>query len=115
MRFVTGKIAQKKPSSMKVKVPAGDLGIEGTIVELKAAPSGPAVVVLLGPAQGNDAGARAGRVSVSYRGQTRTITRPDFAVTMVPGGEFSGPFRASAKLLDSLAAALSLAPAAGKG
>src|SRR5581483_7297571 len=31
-RFVTGKIAKKRPSDMEVKMPVGVIGIRGTIV-----------------------------------------------------------------------------------
>ena len=31
-RFVTGKVAHKKPENMKVKLPAGTIGVRGTIV-----------------------------------------------------------------------------------
>ncbi|MBI4349266.1 MAG: FecR domain-containing protein [Elusimicrobia bacterium] len=69
-RFVTGKIANAQPSSMKVKLPTGTIGIRGTIVAGIASP-GMCAVMLAGPGAGNNANARAGAFELSNgRGAT---------------------------------------------
>jgi len=52
-RWVTGKTARKDPASMKVTLPAGDLGIRGTDFEATVQTDGSGIVKLLGAAADN--------------------------------------------------------------
>lgn len=58
-RFITGKIARKKPESMNVKLPVGSIGVRGTIVagQVQGEQS---MAVLLGPGPNNQIGAPPG-------------------------------------------------------
>lgn len=86
-RFVSGKIAQRDPSHMEVKLPVGSIGVRGTSVAGQTDGTR-ATVVLLGPGAENDAGERVGRILVSGTGAAATpveIVRPGFAT------EIAGP------------------------
>lgn len=63
-RFITGKIAKKKPENMEVKIPNGSIGIRGTIVAGKVGNNN-STVMLLGPGENNNTGERTGRAIVS--------------------------------------------------
>lgn len=81
-RFVTGKIGQKKPQQMEVALPAGTIGIRGTIVagEVEGKRS---KVVLLGPGEKNNTGHREGRFILSNESQgvlkQETVSKTGFA------------------------------------
>lgn len=62
-RFITGKIAKKKPENMEVKIPHGSIGIRGTIVAGEVGGE-KSTVLLLGPGENNNAGERIGRAIV---------------------------------------------------
>lgn len=80
-RFVTGKVAQREPKAMQVKLPAGLIGIRGTIVAGKVEGQ-QALVVLLGPGPKNNTGERPGQITVGnlVGGQLQEvlITRPGY-------------------------------------
>ena len=59
-RFLTGKIAKKKPTQMEVELPSGTIGIRGTIVagEVNGKES---LVMLMGPGDRNNTAARDGK------------------------------------------------------
>ena len=63
-RFITGKIARHDPSKMNVKIPAGNIGIRGTIVAGRTGPKG-STVILAGPGVKNNAGERPGAIIIS--------------------------------------------------
>ncbi len=67
-RFVTGKISNRQPSDMKVKLPVGSIGVRGTSVA-GITDGTRATVVLLGPGPNANTGERIGRISVSGAGQ----------------------------------------------
>lgn len=92
-RFVTGKIAHKKPENMKVTLPAGTIGVRGTMVAGRVAGM-QSLVALLGPGPNNRVGARIGRIEVGNEvngryhavlvdepGYGTTIEGPDTAPT----------------------------------
>lgn len=83
-RFVTGKIARKKPASMKVKLPVGTIGIRGTMAAGKVDAQG-ATIILLGPGADNNAGEGAGSISVENAGKTVLINRAGYGTTIAPG------------------------------
>lgn len=80
-RFITGRVAQKDPSQMKVKFPVGTMGIRGTIVAGRV-DAGGTTAVLLGPGAGNNAGERAGAFSLDNAGASVEISRPGFGSTI---------------------------------
>ncbi len=84
-RFVTGKVAAKKPSSMNVKLPVGNIGIRGTMVGGVVRPDGSAVVFLLGAGPKNDVGADPGAIEASANGVSEWIRRPGWGVEFFPG------------------------------
>ncbi|MDD5218039.1 MAG: FecR family protein, partial [Candidatus Omnitrophica bacterium] len=53
-RFVTGQITHKKPNRMRVDLPAGSIGVRGTIVEGQV-DGMHSFVALMGPGDGNNA------------------------------------------------------------
>jgi hypothetical protein len=84
-RFVSGRVARKHPRSMNVELPAGTIGIRGTIVYAKVdAEQGTSTVVLAGPGEGNTTGAAAGAIEVSNAGVAREVVRSGWGVE-VPG------------------------------
>lgn len=111
-RFVTGKIAQQEPRNVKLRLPAGNVGIRGTIVAGRAnSADGSSLVVLLGPGRDNNSGARPGAVSVANAGRSVDLRRPNFA-TRIPGWELppSEPFEISDEELEGLLGQLAGGP-----
>lgn len=92
-RFVTGKIARKRPSAMKVKLPNGTIGIRGTIVAGKINADESILVALLGPGVENSAGERPGSVDVVNAGRTVSLVQTGFAALIRPGQAPTPPFR----------------------
>lgn len=110
-RFVSGKIAQRQPSDMDVKLPVGSIGVRGTSVAGETDGTR-AIVVLLGPGPENDAGERVGRILVSGTGPsgsatTVEIVRPGFATEIAsPNLPPSPPVRIDPVRLAALTAPL---------
>ncbi|MFH2204472.1 MAG: FecR domain-containing protein [Elusimicrobiota bacterium] len=114
-RFVTGKIARQKPSSMKVKLPVGTIGIRGTIAAGRT-DGKTATVALLGPGGQNNAGEKAGAISVSNAGVTVEITRPGYGTDIGgPGIPPTPPFKLSNEQLSSLDVAPKAEAGGGEG
>ncbi|MDP3919750.1 MAG: FecR family protein [Candidatus Omnitrophota bacterium] len=90
-RFVTGKIAHKKPSNMEVKVPTGTIGVRGTMT-LGSASALNALVILMGPGEKNNSGDRVGSLILTgdAGGKKKSVyvTRPGYGSEMAAG---SGP------------------------
>lgn len=101
-RFVTGKIARKKPSAMNIKLPSGTMGIRGTIAGGAILPDGSVLLALLGPGTDNNAGERPGAIDVTNAGVTISVTRPGFAVIVRPGQPPSPPFQMTPEQLSQL-------------
>jgi len=80
-RFVTGKVAQREPKAMQVKLPAGLIGIRGTIVAGRTE-GNHSLVVLLGPGPKNNTGERPGQITVGNLVggalQEVLVTRPGY-------------------------------------
>ncbi len=109
-RFVTGKIARKKPADMKVELPAGSIGVRGTIVAGHA-DGMKSTVVLLGPGSKNNSNSRIGQITLSNEvgGENKqvTVTRPGYgSVIDGPGSGPSPAFEIPAAELDSLMGSL---------
>ncbi len=107
-RFVSGKIAHKKPENMEVTLPAGSIGIRGTIVAgiIDGAKS---LVVLLGPVGGE--GVQPGRIYVSnvVNGEVVGVDIDQSGNATIVDGPNSAPvpvFQVSEADLSRIAAAL---------
>ncbi len=109
-RFVTGKIARKEPSKMKIKLPVGTIGIRGTIAAGVILPDGTEMVALLAPGPNNAAGERPGSIDVTSEGVTRNITSPGFGVLVKKGEGVSKVMKFSKEQLGKL----EIAPPGGK-
>lgn len=114
-RFVTGKIAHKKPENMKVTLPSGTIGVRGTMVAGRVDGQS-SLVALLGPGPNNNAGARIGKIEVSnpVDGQLATVlvTQPGFGTT-IPGANLppTPPAMLPPQVMDALQHDLSGPPA----
>lgn len=109
-RFVTGKIARKKPSDMKVNLPSGTIGVRGTIA-LGRTDGSRSTVVLLGPGSKHNTNHRTGQITVGNQvgGETKevTVSRPGYGSTIDgPGSEPSEPFEVPAEQLAEMTGAL---------
>ena len=80
-RFITGRVARNQPSSMRVKLPVGTIGIRGTIVAGTMETDGSASLVLLGPGNENNTGDRVG--SFTFGGLT--ASRANYGIEIAPG------------------------------
>jgi len=118
-RFVTGQIAHKKPSRMRVDLPAGSIGVRGTIVagQVEGMHS---FVALMGPGDGNNAGANQGSIVLSneVNGQTveETVNRTGYG--SVIEGEGSAPssaFQVPAEQMNNLVSNFSPGPSDQSG
>jgi len=104
-RFVSGKIAEKDPDKVKLKVPGGTIGIRGTIVSVLVVPEG-VYIFLDGPGLDNDGRERKGEVIVRAGGREIRLVSTGFAVFINQEGSVSDPFRASSELRTRLAEGL---------
>ncbi|TBR26304.1 hypothetical protein EPO15_00425 [bacterium] len=104
-RFVTGKVARKKPEGMKVKLPVGTIGIRGTIAGGRVEADGSALVALLGPGADNNAGERPGGMTVENAGGSVDIDVPGYATRIAgPDSPPTPPFPLTPELLAQLSA-----------
>ncbi len=83
-RFVTGKVARKDPSGMKVKLAVGTIGIRGTIAAGRTSDQG-STVILLGPGTQNNSNEQAGAITIDYGNSSVLIDQPGFGATIAPG------------------------------
>lgn len=84
-RFITGNIGKKDPSKMEVKLPAGTIGIRGTIVAGQVNKDGTSMAVLLGPGPATNSGARVGAFNLSNSAGSVFIEKPGFGSTLREG------------------------------
>jgi hypothetical protein len=86
-RFVTGKIAHKRPEHMQVDLPVGTIGVRGTMVEGRVTGE-ESLVALRGPGPGNTVGARVGRIEVGNEVndafESVLVAEPGYGTT-IPG------------------------------
>jgi len=108
-RFVSGKIAHEKPEDMNVKLPAGTLGVRGTMVAGRVdAAQKSSRLVLLGEGPLNDTGAPAGAFIACNAGRCVRINRPGFGTSIDgPDAPPTPPFRFPREELDALTGAVS--------
>ncbi|MFI5346689.1 MAG: FecR domain-containing protein [Elusimicrobiota bacterium] len=110
-RFVTGKVAQRNPTDMKVKLPVGTIGIRGTMVEGSVNGQN-ADILLTGPGADNNAHERPGGITVTNGGGSTDISASGYGTTIREGGAPSPGFRFSPEQVRVIQGALS-APANG--
>jgi hypothetical protein len=113
-RFVTGKVAQAKPSSMKVRTPVGTIGIRGTMV-VGHIDGENAEIVLIGPGYENNANERRGGITVSNNFGHTDIDSSGYGVRIRDGGKPSGGFRVSPVEMETILGALAPKYASGHG
>lgn len=83
-RFVTGKIAQRDPENMTVKLPMATIGIRGTMV-VGRTDQDRALVGLVGPGIDNNTGERAAGIDVITPQGTVSIRRPGWGARIERG------------------------------
>jgi hypothetical protein len=113
-RFVTGKIAQARPSSMKVVLPVGTIGIRGTMV-VGRVDGKDAEIVLIGPGYDNNANERRGGITVFNGKGSTDINSSGFGVRIKDGGAPGRGFRVSQTELETILGELSPKYASGRG
>ena len=103
-RFVTGKIAAKNPANVSVGLPAGNIGVRGTMAAGRADErTAESLVVLLGEGRDNATGDPAGAIDVCNAGTCTEVSRAGFGVRIPgPGDPPTEPFRVPAEELTSL-------------
>ena len=118
-RFVTGKMAHQDPAQMQVTLPAGVIGIRGTMV-IGQVDGQHATVVLLGPGAHNNTGELPGQIVVSntvgQQVERVVITRPGFG-TEIPGAGAAPlpPFEIPAAQMAAMTGALASPASQGAG
>ena len=116
-RFVSGKVARKDPNNVEIKLPAGNIGIRGTIVGGKVEGM-KSLVVLLGPGAKNNTGNKPGAIEVSNQIKEKVskvkVDRTGFGTTIE--GPDAGPSRPKLVPLDQMTALTNaLQPSAEEG
>lgn len=101
-RFVTGRVAGKDPTSMKIKIPSGTIGIRGTFGAGSVQPNGETLIALLGPGPDNNGGERVGGLDVETGNDNQSLDEPGTGVTVGSDGQVSDPFTLSPEQMDSL-------------
>ncbi|HNX68077.1 MAG TPA: FecR domain-containing protein [Candidatus Omnitrophota bacterium] len=95
-RYVSGKIAAKRPSSVTMKLPSATIGFRGTIVLGQTGQTG-SLVMLGGPGGNNNAGENPGSFTLtgegSNSGESREVTGAGFGVQVDGSGGLSGVFQ----------------------
>lgn len=101
-RFVTGQVAGKRPADMKIKIPAGTIGIRGTFGAGSVQPNGDTLLGLLGPGPDNNGGERVGGMDIDTGNDTQSLDEPGTGVTVKSDGEVSEPFTLTPEQTESL-------------
>lgn len=108
-RFVTGKIARRDPSTMKVKTPVGTIGIRGTMTAGTVG-GGEATIVLLGPGPENNADEKSGGITVSNAQGSTAVDQDGWGVTVKAGEAPSPAFQLSPAQLEGILSAVGSSP-----
>jgi hypothetical protein len=108
-RFVTGRVARKNPEDMNVQLPAGTIGVRGTMVAGRVDPvSQQSTIVLLGEGPNNNTGSQPSALIACNADVCKTVNRPGFATTIDgPGIAPSDPFPMPIEQLRALTQAVS--------
>ena len=92
-RFVTGKVAGKRPEGMTIKLPSGTIGIRGTFGAGSVDENGNALVALLGPGPDNNGNERPGGLDITTENGSQSLDEPGTGVTVNSDGSISAPFQ----------------------
>ncbi|MBL8706195.1 MAG: FecR domain-containing protein [Rhodospirillales bacterium] len=123
-RFVTGQVARENPANMLVRMPAGTIGIRGTIaigsVIPGATPGAPPAlqeVALMGPGRDRDSRDRKGALLLTGPGgNSVNLDQAGFGSSLSPDGKgWGSPVRWPPEKMAAMQALLSRAPAGGSG
>jgi len=114
-RFVTGKVAGKKPADMKIKIPAGTIGIRGTFGAGSVGADGDTLVGLLGPGADNNGDERVGGLDIETGKDTQSLDEPGTGVIVKSDGDVSEPFTLTPEQTAALNAGGSDNPSGGSG
>jgi hypothetical protein len=108
-RFVTGKIAKHNPSDMNVALPAGNIGVRGTIVAGRVDDVVRAsLVILLGDSGNGAPGSGSASIEVCNAGACERVTSPGFGVKIAgPDAPPSPPFRVPTDEVEAILQAVS--------
>ncbi len=95
-RYVSGKIAAKKPNNVTIKLPSATIGIRGTIIAGEAG-TNRSFAMLLGPGENNNAKATIGSFNIqgigAHSGDQQQVNRTGFGVQVDQNGGLSGVFK----------------------
>ena len=109
-RFVTGKVAQRDPSSMQVATPVATIGIRGTMTAGKVSAE-QALIVLLGPGPRNNADEKTGGITVRNEHGSSEVDKDGWGVLVKAGAAPSKPFELTAAQIEDILAGISSTPA----
>lgn len=111
-RFVTGKIARRDPSTMRVTTPVGTIGIRGTMTAGTVG-GGEATIVLLGPGPENNADEKSGGITVKNDKGSTEVDKDGWGVTVKAGEAPSPAFQLSPAQLEGILSSVGSAPQGG--
>ena len=75
VKTISGKISEKKPENLEIKIPNGSLGVRGTEFLVSLNDKKESTVLLLGPGPQNTLGMVPGNIAVSYTHMTLQTNR----------------------------------------
>jgi len=108
-RFVTGKVARRDASSMRVDTPVGTIGIRGTMTAGTVSNT-EATIVLLGPGPQNNADEKSGGITVKNDKGSTEIDKDGWGVTVKAGEAPSKPFEVPAAQLEGILSGVGSSP-----
>lgn len=100
-RFVTGKVARRDPSAMKVTTPVGTIGIRGTMTAGQVSDT-EGTFVLLGPGPENNADEKAGGITVKNDKGATEVDKDGWGVNVKAGEAPSPAFELGAGQLEGI-------------
>ncbi len=109
-RFISGRIAKKKPENMKVTAGNAVISIRGTEVIGTVSPEESTIVLLSGLIDMTSISAGCGGGTSSAAGCQSSLVRPGFGVAMDAGGQFSPPTRFEPEEIDAVIDSIETAP-----
>ena len=109
-RFISGRIAKKKPENMKVTAGNAVISIRGTEVIGTVGPEQSTIVLLSGLIDMTSISAGCGGGTSTAAGCQSSLTRPGFGVAMSAGGQFSPPTRFDPEDIDAVIDSIETAP-----
>ena len=78
VKTISGKISEKNPENLKIKMPNGSLGVRGTEFLVSLSPQRESTILLLGPGPNNTLGMVPGNIKLTDGINTTDITSPGF-------------------------------------